>query len=87
MSTASLGAPTVSDIRSGMERLLTEDFDAVWAELCAAARIPVSTVTLDDTEMDRLLAALAARDALCRVLAMSWQIRRTAARKLSALGR
>ncbi len=87
MSTASLGAPTVSDIRSGMEQLLTDDFDAVWAELCAAAQIPASIVTLDDTGMDRLLAAVAARDSLCRVLAMSWQIRRTAARKLAALGR
>ena len=49
----------------------------------------ISDVVLSEAviDLDRVLDVVADQDALCRVLAMSWRIRRTAAVKLKEIGR
>ena len=52
-----------------------------------AARIDPDAEQVDDLAFDRLLDSLAEQDPRSRVIATSWRIRRTAARKLAELGR
>lgn len=81
-------APTVVDVREGLAATLpAETFDLVWAEVCARVGVPTTVSVLHEDELDRLLTHVAAQGSLCRVLAMSWRIRSTAARKLTQLGR
>jgi hypothetical protein len=49
--------------------------------------VATDAATIDDDHFDRLLDAIAAHNRLCRVMAMSWRIRRTAAFKLATLNR
>ena len=79
--------PTVEDVRIGLRRTLGENFDTVWPDVCARLGVPSDTQTLPDDRFDDLLTAISGHDRLCHVLAMSWRIRRTAARKLAELGR
>ncbi|GAA1881901.1 hypothetical protein [Lapillicoccus jejuensis] len=80
--------PTVTDVRDGLEATLpADDFELVWAEVCARVGVPTTVSVLDDAQLDSLLTQVAAQGSLCRVLAMSWRIRATAARKLTQLGR
>lgn len=79
--------PTVGDLKTGLGRTLGQDFESAWADICARADIGTDAATIDDDHFDRLLDAIAAHDRLCRVMAMSWRIRRTAAFKLATLNR
>ena len=79
--------PTLDDLRTGLSRTLGPDFVAAWADICRRADISADVTTLDDRSFDRLLEAIAEQDRLCRVMAMSWRIRRTAAQKLAAINR
>ncbi len=78
---------TLQDVRTGLSRALREDYEATWLAACAAAGTDPGPGDADDPAFDRLLDGIAAQSPLCRVMAMSWRIRRTAARKLEALGR
>lgn len=81
-------APTVDDVREGLRATLTPVvFERVWAEVCAQISVPTTVSSLPDSELDALLDQIATQDRLCKVLAMSWRIRCTAARKLHQLGR
>lgn len=82
-----LAAPTIADVRVGLTRVLGEGFEDVWGLACAAVPIPKDLQDLDDDQFDQLLSRIADQGPLCRVLAMSWWIRRTAALKLAELGR
>jgi hypothetical protein len=79
--------PSFSDIRGGLAKTLLDDFQPAWAEICRSAGIAPDCHDLDDEAIDHLLEVIAGRDPLCRVLAMSWRIRRTAAQKLAEIGR
>lgn len=79
--------PAVEDVRIGLRRTLGENFDTVWPDVCARLGMPPDAQTLPDDRFGDLLTAIADHDRLCHVLAMSWRIRRTAARKLAELGR
>ena len=80
--------PTVDDVRDGLRATLAPvDFERVWTEVCAHVGVPTTVSSLPDSELDALLDQIATQDRLCKVLAMSWRIRCTAARKLHALGR
>ncbi len=82
------GAPTVDDIRTGLLRVLGEDeLATLWAASCTRLGVPAETRALSEDQVDRLLGMVAQHDRLCHVMAMSWRIRSTAARKLAALGR
>lgn len=81
-------APTVTDVREGLAATLPADtFELVWAEVCARTGVPTTVSDLDEADLERLLTHVAGQGSLCRVLAMSWRIRATAARKLTQLGR
>lgn len=80
-------APTVGDVRTGLQQSLGTSYDAVWAELCDRLRVQPDVASLAPDQLDRLLDQLSQHDPLCRVLAMSWRIRCTASRKLAAVGR
>jgi hypothetical protein len=79
--------PTLADIREGLKRMITEDFDSVWDEICRTAGVSPSAGSLDEAGTDRLLNAVGNYDRMCTVMAMSWRIRLTAARKLAEIGR
>jgi len=79
--------PTVPEVRASLERLLGPDFSGIWAAVCVQARIAPEAQLISETEFDELLEAMCARGSICRVIAMSWKIRRTAARKLAEIGR
>ena len=84
---SSLHAPRVDEVRESLRRLLGDDYEAAWAAACARVPMNIDTPVLDEDQFERLLDGLAERGSLSRVIAMSWRIRRTAARKLSELGR
>jgi len=84
---ARLHNPTVRDIRDALSRTLRDDFELCWKQACAHVGIEVDEMAPSDEEFDRLITEIATIDPLCHVMAMSWRIRRTAARKLAALGR
>jgi len=79
--------PTIDDVRGALTRTLREDFEPAWREACTRVGIHPDAHALGDEEFDRLIAEIATIDPLSRVMALSWRIRRTAARKLAALGR
>jgi hypothetical protein len=81
------GSPTVTDIRDRLERALGAEFDAAWADLCERANIRSDVPPDDELSIEVLLDQVALRDPLCQVMSLSWRIRRTANRKLHALGR
>jgi len=85
--TTRITAPTIGDVRGSLQQVLQEEFDPVWTVVCAAVPVAVTVEQLDEEGLDRFIAALAEQGPLCRVVAMSWKIRRTAARKLAELGR
>lgn len=78
--------PTLVDVRTGLNRTLGSQFEDAWLKICVRADISPDADSLDDAQFDQLLDAIADHDRLCRVIAMSWRIRRTAARKLADLG-
>lgn len=81
-------APTVGDVRDGLRATLdADDFDRVWADVCRTTSISPDASTVSEATLDHLLTEISAQDRLCNVLAMSWRIRCTAARKLAELGR
>jgi hypothetical protein len=88
-STAStdIATPTVPEVRESLERLLGPEFTDVWQDVCLRACIAPEAHMITDVEFDELLEAMCARGSICRVIAMSWKIRRTAARKLAEIGR
>lgn len=79
--------PEVRDVRESLTRVLGDDFEATWADVCGRVPIDPLADVIVDAEFERLITLLAERGSTCRVIAMSWKIRRTAFRKLAALGR
>ena len=79
--------PTVDQVRDVLRRVLGDLFEQTWSRACVAARVDPDADHADDVGFDRLLDSLAEQDPLSRVIATSWRIRRTAARKLAELGR
>ena len=79
--------PTITDIRDALGRTLREDFELAWKQACTHVGIDVDRSEVTDEQFDRLIAEIATIDPLSHVMAMSWRIRRTASRKLAALGR
>ena len=79
--------PTVDDVRLGLQRTLGCEFVTVWAAVCATLAVAPEITTLPADRFDELLTAVSHHDRLCHVLAMSWRIRCTAARKLAELDR
>ncbi len=86
-SRSAVAAPTFASARDGVRQVLGEDFAATWLAVCAAADVPETATGLDDADFTRFLAIVSEESPLLRVLAMSWQIRRTASRKLAEIGR
>ena len=84
--TSSIGV-SFADMRVAAARVFGDDHPATWDTLCAAADVAPDAVDASDEQIDAVLDGLAAHDPLGRVMAMSWRIRRTAARKLTELGR
>lgn len=80
-------APTLADVRAGLTKTLGDEYDGAWQAACSKAHVAPDATAVDDAQFDALLTAIGERDRLCHVLALSWRIRRTAARKLSELGR
>jgi hypothetical protein len=81
-------APTVLDVRAGLTQTLgAEESDRLWSSICTEVGVHTDATDLDAEQLDRLLTALSGHGRLCNVLAMSWRIRATAARKLADLGR
>ncbi len=81
-------APTVHDVRTGLEQSLgLKGGEAVWSSLCAALGVRTDVASLEPDRFEELLTLLSRHDRLCHVLAMSWRIRATAARKLADIGR
>ncbi|MGD0810363.1 MAG: hypothetical protein ABSA91_11735 [Acidimicrobiales bacterium] len=79
--------PSIQDVRHGMARALGDNFAETWGTICDRCHVPMDAEALNDNDFSRLLDGIADHNALCRVLAMSWKIRRTADRKLTELGR
>jgi len=79
--------PSVGDLRRGLKQVLDEGYEAVWASICTRAGADPTAANLNDGDFEALLSALGDLGPLCAVLATSWRIRRTAARKLAELGR
>ncbi|MEZ5216007.1 MAG: hypothetical protein R2705_02380 [Ilumatobacteraceae bacterium] len=86
-SAAATAEPDILDVKHSLERVLGEEFDAIWADICTSCALGGDEQHLDDGPLDKLLDTLISKGAICRVVAMSWKIRRTAAHKLAALGR
>ena len=86
-TSADIATPTVPEVRESLERLLGPAFAEVWQDVCLRARVSPEAHMITDVEFDELLEAMCARGSICRVIAMSWKIRRTAARKLAEIGR
>lgn len=86
-TTHDVSPPTVPEVRESLERLLGPDFAEVWQAVWVQSRIAPEAHMITDVEFDDLLEAMCARGSICRVIAMSWKIRRTAARKLAEIGR
>ena len=81
-------APTVHDVRTGLVQTLgAQEGEAVWTSLCTSLGVPAGVDELDPGRFEELLTLLSHHDRLCHVLAMSWRIRSTAARKLAEIGR
>jgi len=80
-------SPGIEDVRFGLSKALLGAYEPAWAEICRECGIVPDCTHLDAAKFDHLLEVLARRDPLCRVLAMSWRIRRTAFQKLEQIGR
>jgi hypothetical protein len=74
--------PTVGDVRGGLRRMLGDTFDDVWEVVCAQAGVRTDAQDLAPEPFEALLTALSEQDQLCRMLVLSWRIRRTAALEL-----
>jgi hypothetical protein len=74
-------------VRGSLAHVLGAEFETTWTDVCREVPIDPAADTIVDAEFERLITLLAERGSTCRVIAMSWKIRRTAARKLAALGR
>ena len=79
--------PTLSQVRRALERVLGNEFDGTWHRLCDRLTVDPTADDVDDEQFDRVLTGLEEADPLSRVVATSWRIRRTAARKLAELNR
>jgi hypothetical protein len=83
----SVPPPTVPEVRASLARLLGPEYDETWTAVCQRADIAPEAITISEPEFDALLDAMCERGSISRVIAMSWKIRRTAARKLAEIGR
>jgi len=82
--------PTVEDLRIGLQRILGDEFDGIWDVLCVGSGIDPQDPDgegISNAHVDVLLESIADHDPLCRIISMSWRIRRSASEGLESAGR